>query len=107
MALENLIDGKAIAKLSAEDRAIVLEEVQAAFDRIDAASRKDNAEARATLAKLGVEFIAPTAAEAELWRDIGERAERQLLAEGEFTPAVLQAIRDALAQHRAGQGGTR
>ncbi|HET9482500.1 MAG TPA: TRAP transporter substrate-binding protein DctP, partial [Xanthomonadales bacterium] len=83
-----LLDGKAVAKLSAEDRAIVLEEVQAAFDRIDAASRKDNAEARATLAKLGVEFIAPTAAEAELWRDIGEQAERQLLAEGEFTPAV-------------------
>ena len=102
-----LIDGKALGKVSPEDRAIVLEEVQKAFDRIDSSSRRDNDEARATLAKLGIAFAVPTPEEAEIWRGIGEKAEKQLLAEGEFTPAVVEAIRTSLAQYRAGQGGSR
>lgn len=102
-----LIDEKALAKLEAADRAAVEDEVQKAFDRIDAVSRRENEEARATLAKLGVAFTAPTPDEAKAWRDIGEEAERRLVASGEFDPATVESIRLALAEYRAGQGASR
>ncbi len=98
-----LIDSKVLAKLDEADRAIVLEEIQRAFDRIDASSRKENDDARATLAKLGITFAAPTAEEAQLWHEIGDKAEKKLLAQAEFTPGVVTAIREALASYRAGK----
>lgn len=102
-----LLDSKSFERVGEADRAVVLEEVQGAFDRIDAASRRENEAARATLAKLGVAFVAPTPAETERWREVGERAERKLIEGGEFTPATVEAIRRSLAQHRAGQGAAR
>ncbi|HVF34240.1 MAG TPA: TRAP transporter substrate-binding protein DctP [Candidatus Saccharimonadia bacterium] len=102
-----LLDDKALARVAEPDRAIVLEEVQGAFDRIDESSRRDNDAARATLVKLGVAFIAPTSVEAGRWREIGDKAERQLIAEGEFMPATVAAIRASLAALRAGQGKAR
>jgi len=102
-----LLDEKALARASEPDREIVLEEVQGAFDRIDQASRRENDAARATLAKLGVEFAVPTPVEATRWREIGDKAERELITAGEFTPATLNAIRSSLAALRAGQGTAR
>ena len=95
-----LFDAKALGRLDDADRAIVLEEIQGAFDRLDASSRRENDEARATLEKLGIAFHAPAGEDAERWRRIGADAERQLLAEGEFTPEVVAAIRTALAAKR-------
>ena len=100
-----LFDGKALAKLEAGDRALVVEEIGRAFDRLDASSRRDNEEARATLAKLGIAFHEPTGDDAARWREIGAAAEKRLLDEGEFTPEVVAAIRAALAAKRAGSGG--
>ena len=102
-----LIDEKALAKLEPADRAVLEEEIQKAFDRIDQTSRKENEEARATLTKLGVTFTAPTAEEAKLWHDIGDQAEKRLMDSGEFDPATVEAVRLALAEYRAGKGGSR
>jgi TRAP-type transport system periplasmic protein len=96
-----LVDNKALAKLEEADRAALLDELRQSFDRIDRAARTDNDAARATLAKQGIEFIAPSAEETALWRDIGTQATKQLEAQGEYAPELLRAIEAALAEFRA------
>ena len=97
-----LFDNKAIAKLDAADRDVVLAEIGAAFKRIDASARTDNEAARKTLEKQGITFAAPSAEETAAWRAIGTDATKSLEADGEFTPAVLRAIESALAEKRSG-----
>lgn len=95
------IDKKTMDGISAEDQAAINEEMQKAFDRIDAQNRKDNDAARGSLAKQGVQLEAPDAEEVKFWRQIGDEAAKQLEQDNAFTPDVLHAIQGALKEYRA------
>lgn len=100
-----LIDDKALAKLDAADRDVLLDEVKKGFAHIDATQRADNEAARATLVKQGIQVITPSPEEAKFWRDIGEKAQDKLVSDGAVSAEALAAARSALAEYRAKGGG--
>jgi TRAP-type transport system periplasmic protein len=100
-----LIDSKALAKLDAADRDVLLEEVRKGFEHIDGTQRADNEAARATLVKQGVEIIVPSSEEATFWREIGEQAQDELVGDGAVSAEALAAVRAALAEFRAKRAG--
>jgi len=99
------VDKKAYDALAPGDQKILSEEMQKAFDRLDGENDKDNAAARATLQKQGVQFIAPGPGEIAYWQGIGEESAKRLNAEQAFTPEVYQKLVASIAEYRAQHGG--
>lgn len=95
-----VLDKRAVDKLDAADRAIVLEEIDRAFQRIDAANRKDNEAARAALAKQGIVIEAPPPAERDVWLSIGAEARRKLAERQVYSTALEAEIEALLAPAR-------
>lgn len=92
-----VLDQKAWAKLSAEDQAAVSKAFAEAGRRMDDNARRDDAAALEALRKQGV-TVAPLApAEAARWRDVGAKAITELEAKQGISPALLAAVRQAIA----------
>ncbi len=94
------VDKKAFDKMSAEDQAVVRREMQAAFARIEAANRRDNASARAALVKQGIEFVSPDAAERAAWEGLGREAINVMKSRGRFSAAMYDLVTAARDAHR-------
>ena len=95
-----VLDKRAVDKLDAADRAVLLEEIDAAFLRIDAANRKDNEAARGALAKQGISIEAPAPAEQAFWFQIGADARRKLAEKQAYSTALEAEIESLLAPVR-------
>ena len=95
------IDGKAMAKLSESDQALVTQAFGDAAGRIDAGNRKADSEARAVLQGQGVKFAAPSAEETAYWKGIGDQITTQLLKDGSLDEDLLTAVRAALGAGNA------
>ena len=89
-----LIDKKAYDALTPDDRKALADEFGSAFARLDKINRDDNAQARDALSKQGVAIVAPNAADAKSWEDIGIAA-RKKLGSG-LSPAMSAALAKAL-----------
>lgn len=99
-----VLDKRAVDKLDPADAAVLLEEIDGAFQRIDAANRKDNEAARGALAKQGITIEPPAAAEREFWFSIGAEARRKLAEQSVYSTA-LEAEIEALLSAGRGAGG--
>jgi TRAP-type C4-dicarboxylate transport system substrate-binding protein len=95
-----VIEKKVFDTLSADDRKAVNEELGAAFARLEKINRADNAQARDALQKQGVTIFTPNAEETESWDAVGAMARKQLIGQGEITPAMAAALDKALAAAR-------
>lgn len=95
-----VLDKRAVDKLEPADRTALLEEIDAAFLRIDAANRKDNEAARGALAKQGILIEAPAPAEQAFWFQIGADARRQLAEKNVYSTALEAEIESLLAPVR-------
>lgn len=95
-----VLDKRAVDKLDAGDRDALLEEIDRAFQRIDAANRKDNEAARAALAKQGIAIEAPPPAEQAFWIGIGADARRKLAENQVYSTALEAEIESLLAPIR-------
>jgi len=87
-----VIDRKVFYKLKKEDQKIIRETMTAAFERIDAANRKDNIAAREALKNQGIEFVSLTKESLDEWHVIGEKAMRILEKENKYSRAVYDRI---------------
>jgi TRAP-type transport system periplasmic protein len=85
-------DKKALDRLSAEDRAVVLSSVEAAFARLETSNAADDLATRQTLQNEGIAIVAPDAAEAAAWRSVGERTVARMRQEGLLSSAVLETL---------------
>lgn len=92
------LDQKAMNRLSAEDRAAVLASVGAAFERLETSNAADDLATRETLRNEGIEIIAPDAAEAQAWREVGARTLARMGSEGLLSPEILDALKKAKAE---------
>ncbi len=99
-----VFDDKALKRVEAADRAVVLAEIESAFGRIDANARAENEKARATLERQGVKLFKPSQSETQFWRDIGVEARKRLIAEGELSQTIVDAVLAAIAEFRSRQG---
>ena len=95
-----VIDKKVFDALSPDDRKAVNEELGAAFARLEKINRADNAQARDVLQKQGVTIFTPNAEETKSWDAVGVMARKQLMEQGEITPAMAAALDKALAATR-------
>lgn len=86
------IDNKALAKLSEADRAIVVAEIETAFRKLESINIDDDAKTRMTIAKEGVQIVAPSAEEAAEWREIGVKTRARLRQDGVVSAVVLDAL---------------
>jgi len=95
------ISEKALGRLSAEDRAIVAEELTAASKSLDQQTRADEMEAREALARQGVEFVDPTEQTRNDWNEIAAAATKKLLSERDYDPEIFAEIQRLLAEFRS------
>lgn len=100
------VDKKAFDRLGAEDQAVVRREMAAAFARIEAANRRDNASARAALVQQGIQVVAPDPAEREAWIQLGREAVASMRARGLFSAPMYEAVAAARDAHRNGAGAS-
>lgn len=92
-----VLDEKAWKKLSPADQAVVAKAFDAAGRRMDATVQRDNEGALAAMKKQGLSVNSLDPAEAARWRAAGEQVISRMSANGEISPALLAAIRQALA----------
>lgn len=96
-----VLSQRAFRQLEAGDQQIVREAFATAGANIDAANRRDNAQALEALRGQGLELIAPSAAERTLWQSIGDAALEQLVREDVVSADFLADIRARVAPLRA------
>lgn len=95
------LDQKALKRLSEQDQAIVLREIEAAFARLESANVEDDRKTRETLRREGVEIVMPSPEEIAAWRAVGERTEARLRERGLISEEAFRL----LAAARGGAGG--
>ena len=91
------IQKKAFEKLSADDQAIVREEIGKVFKRLDKINRSDNEAATAALQQQGITFIvSPHPGEAERWRSIAEQSIDEMVESGIISRDMVVEVRGHL-----------
>jgi len=89
-------------KLSPADQAVVKRVMGDVFARLDVTNRSDNEAAKDVLKKHGITFLHSTEAETRHWREVIAPAMTKLKSSGQFSPAILKAQDDAIAEFRKG-----
>jgi TRAP-type C4-dicarboxylate transport system substrate-binding protein len=97
-----VIDRRTMARLPEADAAAVRRAFEAAFERIDRINREDDVRAREALVKQGFQRLSLTPEEVAEWRAVGESSVERLVQGGDVSREVLEAVRQALAEFRAG-----
>ena len=87
-------------KLSAEDQAVLREEMGAVFKRLDELNRTDNAAAKSALQQQGITFVMPNPGEIERWREISDRSIDDMVETGVIPGAIVEQIRGYLKSFR-------
>lgn len=97
------VQKKAFDKLSAEDQAVVREEVGKVFKRLDELNRKDDLAAMEALKKHGITFVSPNPGEAERWRSIADGAIDEMAESGTISAEIVSQTREYLRSFRSSQ----
>jgi len=97
------IQKKAFDTLSADDQAIVREEMEKVFKRMDKLNRSDNQAAKAALQKQGITFVSPHPGETERWKEIADQSIGQMVKSGVISSEIVGQVRDYLQSFRSSQ----
>jgi TRAP-type C4-dicarboxylate transport system substrate-binding protein len=95
------ISKKVFDKLSTGDQAIVREEIDRVFKRMDIINRDDNQEAAVALQNQGIEFVRPTEDELARWRQLSDQAIRSMIVSGSFSQTMYEAVNRHLTDFRS------
>jgi len=87
-------------KLSAEDQAVMREEMAAVFKRLDELNHADNEAATAALQQQGINFVMPNPGEIERWRDIANRSIDEMVESGVMPADIVEQVRGHLLSFR-------
>jgi TRAP-type C4-dicarboxylate transport system substrate-binding protein len=90
-------------KLSAEDQAILREEMGAVFKRLDELNRIDNEAAKSALQQQGISFVMPDPGEAERWREIADQSVDEMVEAGIISRSIVEQVRAHLQEYRSQQ----
>ncbi|RMF95475.1 MAG: C4-dicarboxylate ABC transporter [Gammaproteobacteria bacterium] len=97
-----VVDQRAFMRLSEADRQAFAQRMRAAYARIDAQARSDNASAMQALLASGLQVVDLPPAEAERWRQAARRANEALVQQEVISRDIYQRLMDLLAAYRAG-----
>ncbi|HEY0721077.1 MAG TPA: TRAP transporter substrate-binding protein DctP [Gammaproteobacteria bacterium] len=87
-------------KLSAADQAVVSRVMGDVFTRLDTINRADNEAAKDVLKQRGITIVHSTEQETRRWREASAQAMEKVKSRGQFSPAILKALDDTLADSR-------
>ena len=90
-------------KLSAEDQAILREEMGAVFKRLDELNLIDNEAAKSALQQQGISFVMPNPGETERWREIADRSVDEMIEAGIISRSIVEQVRAHLQDYRSQQ----
>jgi len=94
---------KEFDKLSAEDQAVLLEEMSVVFKRLDELNRIDNEAAIVALKQHGIEFVLPSPGEIEIWREKSREAIDNMVSSGVMPADLVAQVRALLKEFRGQQ----
>lgn len=94
------VQKKAFNRLSADDQAIVREEMGRIFERMDKRNREDNRAARSALKNQGITFVDPSPGETERWKTITERSIDEMVASGVIPGEIVSQVKNHLQSYR-------
>ena len=97
------VSKKVFDKLSADDQAVLREEMGAVFKRLDKINRDDNQAAMQALQQQGIRFVEPEPGEVERWREIADKSVDEMVASKVVSPEIVKQVREYVQQFRAGQ----
>jgi len=87
-------------KLSAEDQAVMREEMGVVFKRLDELNRIDDAAAKAALQQQGITFVMPHPGEIERWRKISDQSIDDMVESGVMPASLVEQVRGHLQSFR-------
>jgi len=87
-------------KLSAEDQAVMREEMGVVFKRLDQLNRIDNEAAKAALQQQGITFVMPKPGEIERWREISNQSVDDMVESGVMPGSLVEQVRGHLKSFR-------
>ncbi|NNE64280.1 MAG: TRAP transporter substrate-binding protein DctP [Gammaproteobacteria bacterium] len=94
------IKKKVFDKLSNGDQAIVRDEIDRVFKRMDIINRSDNQKAASALQNQGIEFVKPTENELTRWRQLSDQAVKTMIASGSFSQTMYEVVNRHLTDFR-------
>ncbi len=95
-----VVSSKVFSQIGPEDQRTVREVLGRALRTLDETSRSDNDEARAALAKQGVEFVDPTDETRKKWDEIAAAATKKLVSQRNYDPATMLKVENLVATYR-------
>jgi TRAP-type C4-dicarboxylate transport system substrate-binding protein len=95
------IDKKVFNGLSAADQVVVREEMRKVFVELDQQNRKDNINAFDALKKQGIVVITPSEADRKAWYELGDQAQKKLLAQKLVSKETYKQAEDLLRAYRS------
>ncbi len=87
-------------KLTAEDQAVLREEMERVFKRLDELNRLDNEAAKAALQQQGITFVMPKPGEIERWREIANQSIDDMVESGVMPGSLVEELRGHLQSFR-------
>lgn len=94
------VDKRAFGKLSDSDQLVFREVMTDVYRRFDEQNRKDDKKAEEALVANGLEIVQLQPDEKPRWREAASSASDRLAAEGAFSAALLEQLREHLANFR-------
>ena len=94
------IKKKVFDRFSTEDQAIVREEIDRVFKRMDKLNRSDNQKAAIALQNQGIEFVSPSEDELTRWRELSNKAIETMISSGSFSQTMYEALNRHLTDFR-------
>ena len=86
--------------LDEADQQIVMEVMGEVVRKVDAQNRIDHERAAEVLQIQGLDWIVPSAAEVDRWRQLAEKASAELVNEGSISLALFESLQDRLSAYR-------
>lgn len=97
------IEKSVFDELSAEDQAILREEMGAVFEHLDEINRTDNEAAKSALQQQEISFVMPKPGEVERWREIAAGAVDEMVESGIISRSIVEQVRAHLQEYRSQQ----
>lgn len=88
-------------KLSADEQAIVSEELSKGVLEVDATSRRGHLVAKAALGMQGIDWLKPTAQAEQEWRDLAIAARKRMVDTGYISQGIFDELMGYLDEFRA------
>ena len=89
-------------RLEPEDQQVIAEVMGGVVREVNAQNRKDHERAVVALKSQGLSWSVPTASEVDRWKQLADKATRELVDQGAMSDELISSLQAMLSNYRAG-----